>query len=83
MSSKTKTEKQSSIREFTDWDLRDNIEKLYDDMGLDEFGNTITADEKESLRRKKMAKEFQEMMEEMELRRKKQNRWGPLNDRKL
>jgi len=52
-------------------------------MGLDEFGNTITADEKESLRRKKMAKEFQEMMEEMELRRKKQNRWGPLNDRKL
>ena len=83
MNSKMKTEKQCSIKEFTDWELRDCLGKIYDDMGFDEEGNLLTREDKEHKRREEQSKLFNKILHEMLLKNKKENKWVPTNDRKL
>ena len=56
MSSKTKTETQSKIKDYTNWQLEEDLEKMYDTMGFDDNGKVLTREEKYQ----RMLKEWEE-----------------------
>lgn len=81
MSSRTTKETQVKLKDFTNWQLEEDLEGMYDSFGLDEKGNPISEQEKFEIKVRKRARELGEEL--ARIREKNIVRWGKSNDGKL
>ena len=81
MSSKTKTETQSKIKDYTNWQLEEDLEKMYDTMGFDDNGKVLTREEKYQRMLKERANELTRYMALLKL--KERPKWAQSFDTKI